>query len=109
MKSVRNGIALLWLLLLAGCASGVLVGGGRGGEEAASYGTEADAGITHEVNRRLVRDPLVRAMDVEVITREGVVTLSGKVPTEAAVERASRVARSVPGVKSVRNRLRVEP
>jgi osmotically-inducible protein OsmY len=99
----------LWLpfLLLFGCASAVLVGGGK--DDAPPYPNEGDARISRDVSRRLVDAPQVRAMDVEVHTREGVVTLSGQVPSRAAAEEAERLASSVPGVRDVRNRLRVGP
>jgi osmotically-inducible protein OsmY len=105
MKRMRLWAALLGVFFFAGCASGVLVGGGK--DDAGQYPSEADARIIHELNRRLMADPQVPAMDVDIDARDGFVTLTGEVPTRAAAERAVHLARTVPGVKDVRNLLRV--
>ena len=104
-----RGLAFLALtaLLLSGCATGVLVGGGKGSEQAARYPAENDARITNEVDRRLVADPRVPAMDVNVETLQGIVTLTGELPNRAARDQAERTARAVPGVKRGRNPLRI--
>jgi osmotically-inducible protein OsmY len=43
------------------------------------------------------------------VVKEGAVTLQGKVRTEKAKERATRVTRKVKGVKSVDNQLKIDP
>ncbi len=48
-------------------------------------------------------------MGVEVRSAEGMLTLSGSVPTDAHRTRAAEIARQVGGVREVRNRLRVTP
>lgn len=67
-----------------------------------------DAAITAKVKTALIRDEIVKAMQVEVETYEGTVQLSGFVDTQQQMERAEQVARSVAGVDAVRNNLVVK-
>lgn len=48
-----------------------------------------------------------RALNVNVTTYRGTVQLSGFVETPQAVQRAGDIARSVPGVRSVKNDLTI--
>ncbi|MDX2185863.1 MAG: BON domain-containing protein [Opitutaceae bacterium] len=64
--------------------------------------------ITAKVKTALVEDELVRARDVEVTTFKGTVQLSGFVDTQAQKDRATVVARTVPGVNDVKNDLIVK-
>ena len=50
----------------------------------------------------------VKAMQVGVATNGGIVTLSGSVPSEAIRRKAVADARSVEGVKQVRDKLSVK-
>jgi hyperosmotically inducible protein len=107
---------LLSLLLMAGLLHGctsLVVGGAASGahatanrESSASRPTD-DAGITSAINTRFVRDELVRAVEIHVETRQGVVTLSGMVDSPAASLRALQLARGTPGVRRVDSRLTV--
>jgi osmotically-inducible protein OsmY len=62
---------------------------------------ETDPGITATVKARLAADDIVRAYVIDVDTAEGVVTLSGTVPTAVAEDRAIRLARETDGVVEV--------
>jgi len=64
-----------------------------------------DAGITAKVKAALIAEKGVDGISINVDTREGTVTLTGKVPDKAQVERATQVARDVEGVKAVDNKL----
>lgn len=66
-----------------------------------------DTGITAKVNTGLAVDKELSAMGINVETREGVVTLKGRAPTQAAKQRAEEIARHVQDVRSVRNELTV--
>lgn len=68
-----------------------------------------DEAITAKVTTGLAADKNLSAMRVDVITRDGVVTLKGPAPSAAARERASEIARNVQGVTSVSNQLKVQP
>ena len=71
--------------------------------------TSSDAWITTDAKMRMVADGAVPAMDVNIDTRNGVVTLFGIVPTQAAKAAAEADAKKVSGVKSVVNDLQVVP
>jgi len=71
--------------------------------------TASDAWITTDAKMRMVADGAVPAMDVNIDTRNGVVTLFGIVPTQAAKAAAEADAKKVSGVKSVVNDLQVVP
>ena len=57
---------------------------------------------------KLIADREVKALDVNVDTYEGVVTLRGEVGSAAQRAAAERIARESKGVKAVKNELRVE-
>lgn len=67
-----------------------------------------DSVITAKVKAALIADKNVKAHEVNVETREGVVQLSGFVDNALAKSTASEVARGVSGVKSVQNDLQVK-
>lgn len=67
-----------------------------------------DAGITTSVKSRLAVDDAVKAYQINVTTRDHVVTLSGDVDSAAAKDQALRIARSTEGVRDVVDELRVE-
>lgn len=68
----------------------------------------SDAVITTSVNAELVKDPTLSALRIDVDTSAGRVALKGAAPSEAARERATRIASAVKGVVSVDNQLRVD-
>ena len=70
--------------------------------------SQTDAGITTSVKSQLVRDDTVKARQIDVTTRDHVVTLTGDVNTAQEEERAIQIARSVNGVRSVRNEMQVQ-
>jgi hyperosmotically inducible protein len=64
-----------------------------------------DAAVTAKVKTALLADPDVKALQIDVDTRDGVVTLRGSVSPPTNVERAVAIAKGVNGVKSVDNKL----
>ena len=54
---------------------------------------------------RIKQDARLKGSDIDVRVDAGVVTLTGDVKDLGARARASEVARSVPGVRSVKNEL----
>ena len=68
----------------------------------------ADSVITTKIKAGLVRDPVLKALDVHVKTVEGVVMLSGYVPSSDEADKAEAMARSVNGVTQVKSQLRVK-
>lgn len=65
----------------------------------------SDVGITAKVNAALVADDQLKATQINVDTREGMVTLTGKAPDSQSRERATTLASAVDGVKHVNNQL----
>jgi hyperosmotically inducible protein len=66
-----------------------------------------DAGITTAVQAKFYADDQVRGRNVSVAAENGVVTLRGTVPSDAAKGRAVALAREVRGVTDVRDDLQV--
>lgn len=64
-----------------------------------------DATITAKVKSKFVADDQLKAHEINVDTKNGVVTLRGSVADPAAKDRAAGVAREVEGVTSVDNQL----
>ena len=67
-----------------------------------------DALLTARVKAALFADPAVRAAEVNVETFKGRVQLSGFVSSQAAIDRAETIARSLPGVVSVASDMRLK-
>jgi len=66
-----------------------------------------DSVLTSKVKLALIDDPVTKAGQINVETFRGVVQLGGFVDNAQIREQATKVARSVTGVKEVRNDLRV--
>lgn len=60
-----------------------------------------DTWITTKVKAELATTDGVKSNDIDVKTVNGVVTLSGVLPTEVAVKKAIAAAQSIQGVKKV--------
>ena len=91
VKSVQNDIA---------------VKQGSGGETAGEY--IDDSVLTAKVKAALIESPDTNAHQINVETNQGVVQLSGFVDNAAAKTAATSVAKSVNGVKDVKNELSVK-
>lgn len=68
----------------------------------------ADPMITTSVNAALAADSKLSATRIDVDTKDGVVTLKGPAPDEAARMRAAELASKTKGVKKVENQLKVQ-
>ena len=93
-------IGLLLVALMAGCA------GSATQESTGEY--IDDSGITASVKAAIYNDPMLKVGQISVESHKGVVQLSGFVDSEQAATRAVELARSVKGVKSVKNSLIVK-
>lgn len=100
MNAKSTTAAILMTLLLAAC------GGSPTKESTGEY--VDDSVITTKVKSAFIQDKDVKATDIKVETFKGVVQLSGFVASRAEVEKASQVASQVPGVKAVRNDIRLK-
>lgn len=67
-----------------------------------------DAWISAKVKALLLKDEGVKGLDVNVETHKGTVQLAGWVNTPAQITQAEAIARSVEGVREVKNDLQVK-
>lgn len=96
----RFVIGLLLVALMAGCA------GSATQESTGEY--IDDSSITASVKAAIYNDPMLKVGQTSVESHKGVVQLSGFVDSRQAAARAVELARSVKGVKSVKNSLIVK-
>jgi len=64
-----------------------------------------DSVITSKVKTAILNEPSLKVFQISVDTNKNVVQLSGSVATGAERAKATEIARSVPGVRSVKNDL----
>ena len=105
MKNLTIATTLLAALMLGtvvGCASTP----SSKHETAGQY--IDDAAITTGVKAAILNDPTLKVSEINVETYKGVVQLSGFVSSAENIATASSVARSVNGVRSVKNDLRLK-
>jgi osmotically-inducible protein OsmY len=96
-----NGLVLLSLVVaLLACTST------RTHESTGQY--VDDSVITTKVKSLLANDDFFKSFQISVETYKGVVQLSGFVNSSQAVDKAGEIARSVEGVRSVKNNLIVK-
>jgi len=96
----RFVIGLLLVALMAGCA------GSATRESTGEY--IDDSSITGSVKAAIYNDPMLKVGQISGESHKGVVQLSGFVDSKQAASRAAELARSVKGVKSVKNSLIVK-
>ena len=66
-----------------------------------------DSVVTAKVKAAILDQPTLKTLEIKVTTVRGTVYLHGIVARQATIDEASRVARSVAGVKSVKNEMRL--
>jgi osmotically-inducible protein OsmY len=72
-----------------------------------AQGNPSDDRIYDEVRRRLANDIEVRGAGLDVVVKEGAVTLRGRVRDDKAKEKAEKIVKKVKGVVSVKNELKL--
>ncbi len=93
----KLGAAFLVLAAVSGCAAV------EGRETAGNY--VDDATISTKVRGELIKDQALKAFDIHVETMQDVVQLSGFVDSTSQKAQAERIARSIDGVRGVRNNI----
>ena len=92
------------LAALVGAA--LLFGAGCSRDDGKTTGqTIDDSAISAKVKAAFAQDPGVRAIDVKVDTHLGAVQLSGWAGSAEEKARAEQLAKAVPGVKTVENKI----
>lgn len=101
IKSFFAGLFLVgWIAGSPGCA---------GTATRESTGEYIDSTVlTSKVKTAIFNDPMLKVLQINVETFKGVVQLSGFVDSPEAAVRAVEVARSVEGVKAVKNNISVK-
>ncbi|MDB5809442.1 MAG: hypothetical protein JWN94_1564 [Betaproteobacteria bacterium] len=103
----RTVLAGVIALGISGCNQSQDTSGGA--KSTTTVGTEIDDSIlTGRVAAALLSDLSARSYGFKVETRKGDVQLSGFADNQADIERAVQVARGVPGVKQVDNKVSVK-
>jgi osmotically-inducible protein OsmY len=103
MKKIRTAFPLMIALLLSlmvGCAS-------TSRQESTGEYID-DSVITAKVKAAVFDDPTLKSAEINVETFKGEVQLSGFVGSQADINRAASLARSVKGVTSVKNNMHVK-
>lgn len=67
-----------------------------------------DTVITTKVKAAIFNEPSLKSAEINVETFKGVVQLSGFVSSQAEINKATEVARSIKGVKSVENAMKLK-
>ena len=67
-----------------------------------------DAALTTKVKTALMAEPGLRSLEINVDTRDNIVTLNGTVDSQEKKQRAMQIAQGVEGVKSVSDNLVVK-
>lgn len=76
---------------------------------AAQTGAIKDGWLVMKVHSEMVDEDVLSGSDIDVDVKNGVVTLQGTVPSEAARARAIAVAKANDGVKNVVDQLKIAP
>ena len=71
--------------------------------------SQTDSGVTTSVKTQLMADELVKARNINVDTRDHVVTLTGTVQSAAEEAKALQIARSTKGVNDVVDNIVIAP
>jgi hyperosmotically inducible protein len=98
MSNLGRVIGAFALALLIGAASA-----------AAQVSTIKDGWLVMKVHSEMVDEDVLSGSDIDVDVKNGVVTLQGTVPSEAARARAIAVAKANDGVKNVVDQLKIAP
>jgi hypothetical protein len=86
-KSVLSAVALLGVVGL--------------GRSCNKLGKPNDDAITTAIQAKMYSEPLLKASSIAVVTKDGIVTLTGQVPDDAARLAAERISSQTDGVKQV--------
>lgn len=110
---MRSLVFLLFAITMSGCSGMMMSGSSSSGstaqsERAARIQASQDAAINDRIKQEFAADSVLRDARVYVNCKNGMVRLSGSVPSYRAREDAEKLAISIDGVKSVDNKITVE-
>ena len=112
---LRMGMAAAAAALLATGSAGVWAQGGEtaGASAAPAASTpreirKANRALSRKVYAALAKHKEIEAGSISIVSRDGAVTLNGTVTDASQIDTVAAVAKTVPGVKSVTNKLSVQ-
>ncbi|MEN3355285.1 MAG: hypothetical protein V7640_3443 [Betaproteobacteria bacterium] len=105
MEKIRQ----IMMVLMLGLSLAVTVGCTSTPEKRGTEEYVDDKVLEARVKAALVKEEGLDASRIKVETYRGVVQLSGFVPDQKMAERAGAAARRVPGVREVKNDVRLTP
>ncbi|MBX9848108.1 MAG: BON domain-containing protein [Rhodocyclaceae bacterium] len=100
LQRIATPCLVLMLALVVGCAST--------SKQAGTGEYLDDTVLTTKVKAAVFNEPTLKSAEINVETFKGVVQLSGFVTSQAHINKAIEVARSVNGVTSVKNDMRIK-
>ena len=104
MSYVRLSLSTLALALLTVAAAGSIATA-----EAAQKGAIKDGWLVTKLHSLFVPEDRLSGSNIDVDVKNGMVTLQGTVPNEAARARAIAIVKGADGVKGVTDQLRIAP
>lgn len=93
------------IVLLAWAAAGLAIAACTTTPSRSPEQVLRDATVTSRIKTSLLRDPVVAGSAIGVEVQDGVVTLTGRVPSETVAARAVDIARNTEDVRRVEDRL----
>jgi osmotically-inducible protein OsmY len=103
MPQVHRFAAIFFAVLLA-----ILVGCASTSRQEGAGEYFDDTVITTKVKAAIFNEPSLKSTEINVETFKGAVQLSGFVSSQASISKAVEVARTVRGVTSVKNDMRLK-
>ena len=100
LKNISTMVLAVMLATMLGCAS-------TSKQEGTGEYID-DSVITTKVKAAVFNEPSLKSAEINVETYKGTVQLSGFVNSESDIQKAVEVARSIKGVSSVKNDMRVK-
>jgi osmotically-inducible protein OsmY len=111
-----NKIKRIPTLILAGVLTTALGCTGMTSQDKSSTTTRESTGqyvddtiITAKVKAAVLQEPMLKSYEINVETYKGVVQLSGFVSSQAEINKAVELTRTIKGVTSVKNNMLVKP
>ena len=99
-KTLSAALLAITLVSVVGCAS-------TSQQEGTGEYVD-DAVITAKVKAAIFNEPTLKSIEINVETFKGVVQLSGFINSQADIDKAVSLARSVKGVTGVKNDMRLK-
>lgn len=114
MRTATYLAAISITILLSGCVAAVAGGAAAGGyyvgqDERTAGQIARDARITGSVKTALIREDDVKALNINVDTRNNQVVLNGHVASRAEEQLAIKIAEGIKDVDSVTSKLSIAP